>query len=117
MRTPLASDATAFPSSSISHAGLIFGTAAYMSPEQARGEAVDKRTDIWAFGCVLFETLTGRRAFHGEAIEDTLAAVLNEEPDWSLLPPETPAEVVKLLLPLPREECGSPASRHCRRQD
>ena len=92
------SDTTAFPSSSISQSGLIFGTAAYMSPEQARGEAVDKRTDIWAFGCVLFETLTGRRAFQGEAIEDTLAAVLNEEPDWSLLPPETPADVVKLLL-------------------
>jgi eukaryotic-like serine/threonine-protein kinase len=84
-------------SSAISHAGLIFGTAAYMSPEQARGEAVDKRTDIWAFGCVLYETLTGRPVFLGQTIEDILAAVLNQEPDWTLLPPETPAGVARLL--------------------
>jgi len=91
------SDTAALPSSSISQSGLIFGTAAYMSPEQARGEAVDKRTDIWAFGCVLFEILAGRPAFRGDAVEDILAAVLHQEPDWSLLPPETPAEVVRLL--------------------
>jgi len=84
-------------SSSISHAGLIFGTAAYMSPEQARGEVVDKRADVWAFGCVLYETLTGRPAFRGQAIEDILEAVLNQEPDWSLIPPETPADILKLL--------------------
>ena len=88
---------TAATSSAISSAGLIFGTPAYMSPEQARGEAVDKRTDVWAFGCVLFETLTGRRAFPGEAVHDILASVLTHEPDWTLLPAETPAGIAKLL--------------------
>ena len=68
--------AAAITSPAMTHAGAIFGTAAYMSPEQARGKAVDKRTDIWAFGCVLYETLTGRQAFRGETIQDTLAAVL-----------------------------------------
>ena len=63
---------------------MILGTAAYMSPEQARGKTVDKRADIWAFGCVLFEMLTGTRAFPGEDITDTLAAVVRAEPDWSL---------------------------------
>ena len=67
-------------------AGIILGTAAYMSPEQARGKAVDKRADVWAFGCVLFEMLTGTRAFAGEDITDTLAAVVRAEPDWSLVP-------------------------------
>src|SRR5262249_25629849 len=71
--------------------GVILGTPAYMSPEQARGHAVDSRTDIWAFGCVLFEMLTGRRAFPGATVTETLAAVLEREPDWSLLPPDTPA--------------------------
>ena len=66
--------------------GVILGTAAYMSPEQARGRIVDKRSDIWAFGCVLYEMLTGRRAFKGEEISDTLAAILRDEPDWSLIP-------------------------------
>ena len=66
--------------------GVIMGTAAYMSPEQTRGKAVDKRTDIWAFGCVLFEMLTGKPAFPGETLSDTLAAILKTEPDWDLLP-------------------------------
>jgi serine/threonine-protein kinase len=65
---------------------MILGTAAYMAPEQARGRAVDKRADIWAFGCVLYEMLTGRRAFEGEDVSDTLAAVLRGDPDWSALP-------------------------------
>ena len=68
-------------------AGTILGTAAYMSPEQARGRAVDKRTDIWAFGCVLYEMLTGRRAFEGEDITDTIAAVVRGEPNWGAIPP------------------------------
>jgi eukaryotic-like serine/threonine-protein kinase len=92
-----ASDAALVTSSQITHAGLIFGTAAYMSPEQARGEAVDKRSDIWAFGCVLYETLTGESAFRGTTIDDILDAVLNQDPDWGLLPEETPDHIVKLL--------------------
>ena len=66
--------------------GMILGTAAYMSPEQAKGRAADKRSDVWAFGCVLYEMLTGKRAFEGEDISDTLAAVLRGDPDWSALP-------------------------------
>ena len=67
--------------------GVILGTAAYMSPEQARGQAVDKRTDIWAFGCVLYEMLTGRIAFDRGTVSDTIAAIIEREPDWSALPP------------------------------
>jgi len=78
-------------------AGVILGTAAYMSPEQARGKPVDKRADAWAFGCVLYEMLSGRRAFEGETISDTLAAVLRAEPDWSALPTEAPTRLRDLL--------------------
>ena len=78
-------------------AGVILGTAAYMSPEQARGKPVDKRADIWAFGCVLFEMLTARRAFEGESISDVLASVLKTEPDWQALPPTTPGTLTRLL--------------------
>jgi Tol biopolymer transport system component len=77
--------------------GTILGTAAYMSPEQARGQVVDKRSDIWSFGVVLFEMLTGRHAFKGETISDTLAAVLKTDPDWANLPADTPASVRALL--------------------
>jgi serine/threonine protein kinase/Tol biopolymer transport system component len=77
--------------------GRILGTPAYMSPEQARGLAVDKRTDIWAFGCVLFEMLTGARPFEGATVTDTLARVLEREPDWSRLPADVPAPV-RLVL-------------------
>jgi serine/threonine protein kinase len=77
--------------------GVILGTAAYMSPEQARGKAVDKRADIWAFGCVLFEMLTGRTAFGGETVTDMIAAVLTRDPDWSQLPAQTPVSVRRLL--------------------
>jgi serine/threonine protein kinase/Tol biopolymer transport system component len=78
-------------------AGVIMGTAAYMSPEQARGKAVDKRTDIWAFGVLLFEMLTGRRAFEGESVSDTLASVLRSDPDWSLVPAAVPSHVRSLM--------------------
>ena len=78
-------------------AGIILGTAAYMSPEQAKGKLVDRRTDIWAFGCVLYEILTGKMAFSGETVTDTLAAILKSEPDWSQLPSSTPAHVRVLL--------------------
>src|SRR5262249_56342947 len=78
-------------------AGMILGTAGYMSPEQARGVVVDKRADIWAFGVVLYEMLTGQSTFAGETISDTLAAVLKTDPDWSALPRETPAAIRRLL--------------------
>jgi Tol biopolymer transport system component len=78
-------------------AGIILGTAAYMSPEQAKAKPVDRRADIWAFGCVLYEMLTGRRAFEGETVSDILAAVIRAEPDWSPLPATTPAPIRKLL--------------------
>jgi len=84
--------------------GVILGTATYMSPEQARGESVDKRTDIWAFGCVLYEMLAGRRAFAGNSRTDTLAHVIEREPEWSALPEATP-DVVRRLL------------EHCLRKD
>jgi eukaryotic-like serine/threonine-protein kinase len=77
--------------------GVILGTAAYMSPEQARGKAVDKRTDIWAFGCVLYELLTGQQAFRGETAQDTIAAVLERDLDWQALPTPTPAQIRNLL--------------------
>jgi Tol biopolymer transport system component len=78
-------------------AGIILGTAAYMSPEQARGATVDKRADLWAFGVVLWEMLTGTRLFEGATVSDTLAAVLRAEPDWTALPAATPAPVRRLL--------------------
>src|SRR5262245_51747373 len=74
-------------------AGIILGTAAYMSPEQAKGRAVDKRSDVWSFGCLLFEMLTGKKAFEGEDVSDTLAAILRGDPEWSLLPVDVPAAV------------------------
>jgi len=78
-------------------AGVVLGTAAYMSPEQARGKAVDKRADIWAFGAVLYEMLSGQKAFEGETVSDTLAAVLRADIDWSRLPVGTPAAVSGVL--------------------
>jgi Tol biopolymer transport system component len=78
--------------------GVILGTAAYMSPEQAKGKVVDRRTDIWAFGCVVYEMLTGRKAFDGEDVTDTIVSVMSKEPDWSKLPAgSTPAPIQRLL--------------------
>jgi serine/threonine protein kinase len=95
------SDADPSNSPTLSHGrtlqGVILGTAAYMSPEQAKGKAVDKRTDLWAYGCVLYEMLTGRRAFDGEDVTDILAAVVKAEPDWTRLPTTTPAGIRTLL--------------------
>jgi len=84
-------------SPAMTQAGIILGTAAYMSPEQAKGRVVDKRTDVWAFGCVLFEMITGKRAFEGEDVTETIAAVVRGEPDWAALPANTPAQI-RLLL-------------------
>jgi serine/threonine-protein kinase len=81
----------------MTRAGIILGTASYMAPEQARGKAVDKRADIWAFGCVLFEMLTGRPLFGGETVTETLASVLRDAPQLDALPPNTPPHVRRLL--------------------
>ena len=78
-------------------AGVILGTAAYMSPEQARGKNVDRRTDVWAFGCVLFEMLTGKRTFEGEDLTETVVALMRNEPDWSALPADTPPRIQELI--------------------
>ena len=77
--------------------GMILGTAAYMSPEQAKGRPADKRSDVWAFGCVLFEMLTGRQSFEGEDISETLASVLKSEPDWAALPADVSPAIRTLL--------------------
>jgi eukaryotic-like serine/threonine-protein kinase len=77
--------------------GVILGTAAYMAPEQAKGKPLDKRVDIWAFGCVLYEMLTGTRPFAGEDVTDTLAAIVRADPDWTALPPDTPSSIRRLL--------------------
>jgi serine/threonine protein kinase len=77
--------------------GSIIGTAAYMSPEQAKGRQVDRRADIWAFGCVLFEMLSGKRLFGGESVTEVLAAVIKDPLDWSALPAETPPAVGRVL--------------------
>jgi serine/threonine protein kinase/Tol biopolymer transport system component len=98
--SPLSSsdaDAALTLTASPSEAGAIIGTAAYMSPEQARGQAVDKRTDIWAFGGVLFEMLTGRKPFAGGSLADVFAAVVGRDPDWNALPPATPRRIRDLL--------------------
>ena len=80
-----------------SEAGLILGTAAYMSPEQARGKLVDKRSDVWSFGALVYELLTARRLFDGETVSDVLAAVLTRQPEWAALPAATPRSVRRLL--------------------
>jgi Tol biopolymer transport system component len=84
-------------SAAATRAGVMLGTAAYMAPEQARGKHVDRRADIWAFGCVLYEMLTGQSAFGGETTSDILAGVIRAEPDWSLLPGSVPARIRELL--------------------
>ena len=95
--SPSVSQSPTITTPAMTEAGMILGTAAYMSPEQARGKPVDKRSDIWAFGCVLYEMLTGRAPFAGDTISDTLAAVLEREPDWAALPATVPAAVRTLI--------------------
>ena len=94
---PLPEDSPTVTLEAATRVGTILGTAAYMSPEQALGKVADKRTDIWSFGAVLYELLSGRRAFGGESASDILAAVLKVEPDWSALPQETPAAIRTLI--------------------
>lgn len=81
----------------MTEAGMIIGTAAYMSPEQARGKKVDRRADIWAYGCLLYEMLTGQKTFEGETVSDVLAAVIKSDPDWSALPADTPPAIRRLI--------------------
>ena len=92
---PASEQATLAPDPTI--AGAVLGTPHYMSPEQARGEPVDARADVWAFGCVLYEMLAGRRAFDGRTATDVLAAVIKDEPGWDALPPSTPPNVRELV--------------------
>jgi serine/threonine protein kinase len=92
-----ASQSPTITSAAMTEAGIILGTAAYMSPEQARGKTVDKRTDIWAFGVVLYEMLSGARPFQGEDATETLAAVVTRDPDWGKLPSNTPEAIRRLL--------------------
>jgi serine/threonine protein kinase len=86
--------------------GVVLGTAAYMSPEQAKSKSVDKRADIWAFGCILYECLTGKRAFEGETVTETLAAILRGDPDWNLLPSSTPQNIRFVLRRCLEKEKG-----------
>jgi len=95
-----AADLTQSPtlvSPAVTQAGFILGTAAYMSPEQAKGRQIDKRSDIWAFGCVLYEMLTGVRAYEGDDVTDTMAAILRGEPDWTRVPANVPPALVRVL--------------------
>ncbi len=98
-KTAIAPEATAEHDTmlAVTVQGAVVGTPAYMSPEQARGQAVDRRTDIWAFGCVLYELLAGQAAFKGESSSDLFAAILEREPDWRALPPDTPGALRRLL--------------------
>ena len=86
-------------------AGTLLGTAAYMSPEQAKGKRADRRSDLWAFGAVVYEMVTGRRAFAGDDVSDTLVSVLRDEPDWSALPPGTPPPIRRLLRRCLEKDC------------
>ena len=102
--TSEASRAQTITSPAMTRLGVILGTAAYMSPEQARGMAVDKQTDVWAFGCVLYELLSGRPAFTGATVSDTIAKIIEREPDWQSLPASTPPRVRALLRQCLRKE-------------
>ena len=95
--SPGMSQAPTITTPAMTQAGMILGTAAYMSPEQARGRPVDKRADIWAFGCVLYEMLTAKRAFPGEDITDTLAAVVKLDPRWDAVSADVPSRVLQAI--------------------
>ena len=108
-------DASAFTSPGMTGAGLVVGTPAYMSPEQARGQRVDSRTDLWAFGCVCYEMLAGRRAFDGDTASDAISAVLLRDPDWSALPEGYAGAASPAAPPMPCPGC-QPEAPPCRRR-
>jgi eukaryotic-like serine/threonine-protein kinase len=95
--SPYLANSPTVTSPALTELGVILGTAGYMSPEQAKGKAVDRRADIWAFGVVLFEMLAGRSLYRGETVTETIAHVITQPPDWSLLPASTPGGVRRLL--------------------
>ena len=95
--SPGLSQAPTITTPAMTQAGMILGTAAYMSPEQAKGKTVNKRSDVWAFGAVLFEMLTGKRAFLGDDVSDTLALVLKFDPEWDLLPADAPSRIRQVI--------------------
>ena len=110
-RTDLANSPT-LTAPMMTTAGVVLGTAAYMSPEQARGRPVDKRADIWAFGCVLYEMLTGHPAFDGETSTDILAAIVQREPDWTRLPAALPRSITALLRRCLQKNATRTSARH-----
>jgi serine/threonine protein kinase len=95
------------PATSLSESGLIVGTPGYMSPEQARGEAVDKRTDIWAFGVVMYEAMSGERAFRGSSLAEVFGNILHREPDWTLIPADAPSRFGRLIRQCLRKDAAS----------
>jgi serine/threonine protein kinase/Tol biopolymer transport system component len=95
--SPDMSQSPTITSPAMTGVGMLLGTAAYMSPEQAKGRAADRRSDIWAFGCVLYEMLAAKRAFGGGGVTETLAFIITKEPDWNALPPDTPTAIHRLL--------------------
>jgi eukaryotic-like serine/threonine-protein kinase len=111
-RGALANSPTFTSPAMMTHAGVILGTAAYMSPEQARGKPVDRRTDIWAFGCVVFEMLTGRRAFEGDEVSDTFASILRSEPRITELAADTPIWILPPSSPLPAKRSETAIAAH-----
>ena len=110
--SPNVSHSPTITTPAMTQAGMILGTAAYMSPEQARGKPVDKRADIWAFGAVLYEMLTGHRAFDGDDIAETIGAVIHKEPDWTRFPVGIPAMHPTHDRAVPREGSEAALSRH-----
>src|SRR5262249_45337459 len=95
--SPLSLSPTVTSPALMTGVGMLLGTAAYMSPEQAKGKQADKRSDVWAFGCVIFEMLTSKRAFAGDDVSEVLASVLAREPDFALMPTRTPPSIRRLL--------------------
>jgi Tol biopolymer transport system component len=96
-KSPNVSGSPTITTPAMTQMGMVLGTAAYMSPEQAKGRVADTRSDIWAFGCVLYEMLSGRRAFAGDDVSEVMASVIRSDPDWTALPPSTPSRLRELL--------------------